>query len=446
LLKCCAVFENLTDRLNDVFKELRRRGKLSEADVDSAMREVRLALLEADVNYSVVKDFISRVRERAVGHEVARALNPGQQVVKIVNDELINTLGDPEPLNLRGPRPRTIMLVGLQGSGKTTAAGKLARSLRSQGERVLLVAGDPYRPAAARQLEILGNQLDIPVFIQENVAPPELGRHSLDFAGKGGHTVVIFDTAGRSQLDDEMMDELHGIEQQVNPVEILLVADAMMGQEAVNIAQGFREVISLTGLILTKMDGDARGGAAISIRSVTGVPIKYLGVGEGLEALEVYEPSRLSSRILGMGDVIGLIEKAEEAYDEETALKQAEKMISGQFTLEDFAEQLGKIRKMGPIGQLLDMMPGGMGQISKQISSQDAEDQLKKTEAIINSMTKQEKRKPELLNASRRRRIASGSGTQVRDVNQLIKQFRQTQKMFKMLKKSGGRGIPGLFG
>jgi signal recognition particle subunit SRP54 len=367
-------------------------------------------------------------------------------VVKIVNEELISTLGEPEPLNLSGPRPRTIMLVGLQGSGKTTASGKLARTLRSQGERVLLVAGDPYRPAAARQLETLGNQMDIPVFVQENVPPPKLGRQALDFAGKGGHSVVIFDTAGRSQLDDEMMDELHGIEQQVKPVEILLVADAMMGQEAVNIAQGFSEVIPLSGLILTKMDGDARGGAAISIRSVTGVPIKYLGVGEGLEALEVFEPSRLASRILGMGDVIGLIEKAEEAYDEEVALEQAEKMISGQFTLEDFADQLGKIRKMGPIGQLMDMMPGGMGQISKQISPQDAEDQLKRTEAIINSMTRQEKRKPELLNASRRRRIASGSGTQVRDVNQLIKQFRQTQKMFKMLKKSGGRGIPGLFG
>lgn len=446
LLEWVAVFENLTGRLNEVFAELRRRGKLSEADVDSAMREVRLALLEADVNYAVVKEFVSRVRERAVGYEVAKSLNPGQQVVKIVNEELITTLGNPEPINLSGTRPRTIMLVGLQGSGKTTAAGKLARLLRSQGERVLLVAGDPYRPAASRQLELLGEQLDIPVFVREGEPPPRLAHLAVDTAGKGGHSVVIFDTAGRSQLDQEMMDELIGIQNEIHPVEILLVADAMMGQEAVNIAQGFQDSIQLTGLVLTKMDGDARGGAAISIRSVTGVPIKFLGTGEALDALEVYEPSRLSSRILGMGDVLGLIEKAEQAYDEEIAREQAEKLISGQFTLEDFAEQLGKIRKMGPIGQLMDMMPGGLGQVTRQISPQEADEQLKRTEAIISSMTKQERRRPELLNASRRRRIAKGSGTEVRDVNQLVKQFKQTQKMFKMLKKSGGRGIPGLFG
>ncbi|MFC2042825.1 signal recognition particle protein [Chloroflexota bacterium] len=440
------MFENLTDRLNDVFKELRRRGKLSEADVDSAMREVRLALLEADVNYGVVKDFTSRVRARAIGHEVSKALNPGQQVIKIVNDELVATLGEPEPLNLSGPRPRAIMLVGLQGSGKTTTAAKLARLLRSQGERVLLVAADPYRPAAARQLELLGEQLDIPVYFEANVPPPQLSGLALDSARKGGHTVAILDTAGRSQLDEDMMEELRGIENKVHPTEVLLVVDAMTGQEAVNIAQGFRDVVPLTGLILTKMDGDARGGAAISIRTVTGVPIKFLGTGEALEGLEIYDPARITSRILGMGDILGLIEKAEASYDEQTAREQAEKMISGEFTLQDFSDQLSQVRKMGSFSQLLDMIPGGMGQITSQISPQDAERQLGMTQAIISSMTLQERYRPEILNASRRRRIARGSGTQVRDVNRLVKQFREAKKMFKTLNKSGGRGLPRLFG
>jgi signal recognition particle subunit SRP54 len=284
------------------------------------------------------------------------------------------------------------------------------------------------------------------VFIREDIQPPELARNALENAQKGGYSAVIFDTAGRSQLDEEMMVELSAINEKVKPIEVLLVADAMMGQEAVNIAKGFNEVIPLTGLILTKMDGDARGGAAISMRSVTGVPIKFIGTGETLDALEVYDPSRLSSRILGMGDVIGLIEKAETAYDEETAREQAEKLIAGEFSLQDFADQLKKLRKMGPIGQLFDMMPGGMGQITRQISPQDAEDQLKRTEAIINSMTIEERRKPEILNASRRRRIAFGSGTQVQDVNRLLKQFKQTQRMFKTLKKTGSRGLSGLFG
>jgi len=440
------VFENLTERLNNVFTELRRHGKLSEADVDTAMREVRLALLEADVNYGVVRDFIGRVRQRAVGQEVSRALNPAQQVIKIVNEELIATLGVPERLNLSGPRPRTMMLVGLQGSGKTTAAGKLARIMRSQGERVMLVAADPYRPAAVRQLETLGEQLDVPVFFEKNVPPPQLTAFALDKAQKGGYTIVIIDTAGRSQLDNDLMVELQAIRGRVNPAEILLVVDAMIGQEAVNIAKGFHEVIPLTGLILTKMDGDARGGAAISIRSVTGVPIKFLGTGEALDALEVYDPGRLSSRILGMGDILGLIEKAEEAYDAETARKQAEKMIAGEFTLQDFADQLRQLRKMGPLSQLMEMMPGNMGQMAKMVSPQETEKQLKVTEAIINSMTPLERRKPELLNASRRRRIASGSGTQVQDVNRLMKQFRDVQRIMKTVKKSGMRGLPRMFG
>jgi signal recognition particle subunit SRP54 len=440
------MFENLTDRLNNVFKNLRRHAKLSEADVDAAMREVRLALLEADVNYGVVKDFVSRVRERSVGHEVSRALNPAQQVVKIVNEELITTLGSPEKLNLSGPKPRTIMLVGLQGSGKTTMAGKLARLLRSQGERVMLVAADPYRPAAVRQLETLGEKLNVPVYFEQGVKPPDLAYKAVDRAQKGGFTVVLLDTAGRSQLDNELMEELRAINKRVDPAEVLLVVDSMIGQEAVNIAKGFREPVSITGLILTKIDGDARGGAAISIRSVTGVPIKFLGTGEGLDAIEVFDPSRLSSRILGMGDLLGLIERAEATFDQDTAREQAEKMMAGDFSLQDFADQLRQVRKMGPIGQLLEMLPGGMGQMARTVSPQDAELQLKMTEAIINSMTKEERRRPDILNASRRRRIARGSGTQVQDVNRLMKQFREAQKMFKTLKKSGMRGLPRMFG
>lgn len=440
------MFEDLTERLNEVFKGLRRRGKLSESDVDAAMREVRLALLEADVNYNVAKDFVSRVRERAVGAEVSKALNPGQQVIKIVNEELIATLGPTDRLNLSGPRPRVIMLVGLQGSGKTTAAGKLARHLRSQGERVMMVAADPYRPAAIRQLETLGERLNVPVYTEPGVLPPQLSYQAVDKAQKGGYTILILDTAGRSQLDNALMDELRAIQNRVEPVEILLVVDAMIGQESVNIAKGFRDVIPLTGLILTKMDGDSRGGAAISIRAVTGVPIKFLGTGEALDALEAYDPDRLSSRILGMGDILGLIERAEAAYDEKTAREQAQKMVSGEFTLQDFADQLRQLRKMGPLGQLLEMMPGGMGQLAKQISPQDAESQLRMTEAIINSMTRQERRSPDILNASRRRRIARGSGTDVQDVNRLIKQYREAQRLFKTLRKSGMRGLPRIFG
>ncbi len=440
------MFENLTDRLNEVFTQLRRRGKLSEADVDTAMRQVRLALLEADVNYGVAKDFVARVRERAIGHEVSKALNPGQMVVKIVNEELIATLGEPDRLNLSGVRPRVLMLVGLQGSGKTTASGKLARILRSQGERVMLVAADPYRPAAVRQLQTLGERLNTTVFHEPGITPPELAAHALDSARKGGYTIVILDTAGRSQLDDALMDELKAIQKKVDPAEILLVVDSMIGQESVNIAKGFRDAIPLTGLILTKMDGDARGGAAISIRSVTGVPIKFLSTGEALDALETYDPGRLASRILGMGDIIGLIEKAEAAFDQKTAQAQAEKMMQGEFSLQDFLDQLRQVRKMGPLSQLLEMMPGGMGQLAKQISPDETEKQMKMTEAIISSMTVNERRRPDVLNASRRRRIAAGSGTQVQDVNRLMKQYREAQKLFKTMKKSGMRGLPRMFG
>ncbi|MFZ5910654.1 MAG: signal recognition particle protein [Chloroflexota bacterium] len=440
------MFETLTGRLNQVFDALRKRGKLSEADVDAAMREVRLALLEADVHYSVVKSFIARVRERAVGAEVSKALNPGQQVIKIVNEELIGTLGAPAPLNLSGPKPRVVMLVGLQGSGKTTVAGKLARLLRSKGERVMLVAGDPYRPAAVQQLQQLGERLDVPVEAASGLEPPELAARALDKAQKGGVSVMIVDTAGRSQLDAALMDELKAIVAKVPPVETLLVVDSMIGQEALNIAQGFRDNVSITGLVLTKMDGDSRGGAAISIRSVTGVPIKFIGVGEKLDALETYDPARLSSRILGMGDMLGLIEKAEAAFDQENAQKTAERLMKGEFTLEDFLEQMKQIKKMGSFAQIVEMMPGQMGQMARQMDPKQAEQAFKGNEAIIHSMTRQERRSPDILNASRRRRIAAGSGMQVQDVNRLVKQFREMQKMMKTLQKTGGKGLGRLFG
>ncbi len=440
------MFENLTERLNQVFQQLRRRGKLSAEDVDLAMREVRLALLEADVHYSVVRNFIARVRERAIGTEVSRALNPGQQVIKIVNEELIATLGEPARLNLAGPKPRVLMLVGLQGSGKTTASAKLARLMRSQGERVLLVAADPYRPAAIKQLQSLGEQCGVPVFTQEGKKPPEVAANALDQAQKGGMSLVIIDTAGRSQLDQQLMDELKAIAARVKPVETLLVVDAMIGQEALHIAEGFRDAVSLTGLVFTKIDGDARGGAAISIRSVTGVPIKFLSTGENLDALESFDASRLASRILGMGDLLGLIERAESAFDEKSAREQADRMMQGRFTLEDFAEQLRQVRRLGPIGQLLEMLPGNLGQAARNLDPKDAELQIRKTEAIIGSMTRDERRNPDILNASRRRRIARGSGTEVQEVNRLLKQFRDTQRLFKTLKKTGGRGMPRLFG
>jgi signal recognition particle subunit SRP54 len=440
------VFETLTGRLNQVFDQLRRRGKLSVADVDAAMREVRLALLEADVHYSVVKEFVSRVRERAVGAEVSKALNPGQQVVKIVNEELIATLGEPAPLNLRGPHPRLILLVGLQGSGKTTVAGKLAQLLRSRGERVMLVAGDPYRPAAIQQLQILGQRLDVPVLTESGVKPPELTVRAVEKAKNGGFGVVVVDTAGRSQLDEELMNELRAIVGKVPPAETLLVVDAMIGQEALHVAEGFRDAVPLTGLVLAKMDGDARGGAAISIRSVTGVPIKFLGTGENLDALEVYNPERLASRILGMGDVLGLIEKAEAVFDEKAARDQARKLSSGEFKLEDLAEMMRSSKKMGPMSQMMEMLPGNMGQAARNLSPQDVERQFRTTEAIISSMTVEERRDPEILNARRRRRIAGGSGTQVQEVNRLMKQFREMQRLFKTLQKTGGRGLSRLFG
>jgi signal recognition particle subunit SRP54 len=436
------MFEQLTSRLDEIFYNLRRRGKLSEKDVDDAMREIRLALLEADVQYAVVRDFISRVKERAVGQEVSRALNPGQQVVKIVHQELIEILGEPAPLEKSSDSPLVILLAGLQGSGKTTAAGKLGQYLKKRGEQVLLVAADPYRPAAADQLSSLGRQLTIPVLVDPSLQPAQLAKKALQQARESGSTVVILDTAGRSQIDPELMDELGAVQRAAQPQEILLVVDAMIGQEAVNVARGFLETVPLTGLIMSKMDGDARGGSAISIRSVTGVPIKFLGTGESLDALESFDPSRLASRILGMGDVVGLIERAEESIDLETAQKGAARMLSGDFTLEDFSQQISQVLKMGPIGKIMGMLPGEFGKISQSIDPQVAEKRVRTTQAIIYSMTPAERQDPRILNASRRKRIAVGSGTQVYDVNQLIKQYRDAKKLMNELKKSGLSKLP----
>ena len=436
------MFDSLTEKLQTVFDKLSTRGRLSEQDVDAALREVRLALLEADVNYKVVKDFLGRVRERSIGVEVTESLKPAQQVVKIVHNELIETLGEAAGLRLSSQPPHVVMLVGLQGSGKTTTAAKLALQLRRSGQRPLLVAADVYRPAAIKQLEVLGNQLDIPVHSEgADKNPADICAHAIDKAKASAYSIIILDTAGRLQIDDTMMQELQHIKTRVQPEEVLLVADAMTGQDAVRVAEGFHQQVDITGLILTKVDGDARGGAAISMRAVTGVPIKYLGVGEKTDALEVFHPDRLASRILGMGDVLTLVEKAEVAIDEEEAQAAVEKLQRGEFSLDDFRKQLQQVKKLGPISQILDMIPG-VSRMTKEISPDATENQLKVIEAIVNSMTMEERHRPETINASRKRRIARGSGTEVQDVNMLLKQFRQMQRMMKQL--SRGRGQDGL--
>jgi signal recognition particle subunit SRP54 len=436
------MFDSLTDRLQEVFNKLANRGKLSESDVDAALREVRLALLEADVNFKVVKNFVKRVKERAIGAEVMSSLTPAQQVVKIVREELIGTLGEASKIDLSGPTPHVVMLVGLQGSGKTTTAAKLALTLRQSGQRPLLVAADTYRPAAVTQLEILGRQLDIPVHSEgTKVPPPKICTNAVKRAESTAYTVAILDTAGRLHIDDQMMKELEEIKRKVRPQEVLLVADAMTGQDAVQAASEFNERVGLTGLILTKVDGDARGGAAISIREVTGVPIKYLGMGEKVEELEVFHPDRLASRILGMGDVLTLIEKAQKTLDEEKAMEMQHKLVSATFDLNDFLQQLQEVKKLGPLDQLMEMVPG-LASLSRQIPQEETAGQMKRIEAIINSMTLQERGNPQIINASRKRRVARGSGTTVQDVNALLAQFRQTQRMMKQL--SSGRGMGNL--
>ncbi len=440
------MFESLREKLQGIFDRLGKRGILREEDVKAVLREIRLALLEADVNYKVVKDFVERVREKAVGAELSRALNPAQQVIKIVHQELVTTLGEPGRLELKGRAPYVIMLVGLQGSGKTTMIAKLALHLRSKGHFPLMVAADTYRPAAITQLEVLGRQINVPVYSDRTAKPPDICARSLEDARARGSDIVLLDTAGRLQIDEDMMNELVAIRERVHPVEILLVADAMTGQEAVNIAQGFHERVGLTGLILTKVDGDARGGAAISMREVTGVPIKFLGTGEKTNALEVFHPERLASRILGMGDVLSLIERAEVAFDAAQAAEMEKKLRKGEFDLEDFLDQLRQVRKMGPLNELLGMIPG-LGKALKGVDLEklEAEKSLKYVEAIILSMTPEERRNPRILNASRKRRIAAGSGTDVQQINQLLNQHRQMQNMMKRLGQGKMRGLPRMF-
>lgn len=439
------MFESLSDKLQETFRRLAGKGRLSEADVNEGLREVRLALLEADVNYRVVKDLVKRIGERAIGAEVIKSLTPAQAVVKIVNEELIAVLGEAARLELTGQPPHVIMLVGLQGSGKTTMAAKLAVHLRGRGQVPLLVAADVYRPAAIAQLETLGKQINVPVHTEPNhVAPPDICSNAVKRAKREGQSVVILDTAGRLQIDDRMMAELEEIRRVTTPNEVLLIADAMTGQEAVAVAQEFHQRVDVTGLILTKVDGDARGGAALSIRAVTGVPIKFMGVGEKVSDLEVFYPDRLASRILGMGDVLTLIERAESSFSEEEARKVEQKMRTASFTLEDFIEQLQAVKRMGPLSDLLGMIPG-MGQLTKALPAEATETGLKVTEAIIHSMTRDERRNPRIINASRKRRIARGSGTSVQDVNQLLRQFTMMQDMMKQMQSGKGRGLMGMF-
>jgi signal recognition particle subunit SRP54 len=441
------MFDALSAKLESVFKRLGGKGKLTESDVDVALREVRLALLEADVNFKVVKEFIARVRARAIGEEVMQSLTPAQAVIKIVNEELIATLGEPAKLNLAGDAPHVLMLVGLQGSGKTTTTAKLALNLRKSGQRPLMVAADTRRPAAIQQLQTLGKQLDIPVHIEDvRVPPPQICANALKHARESMYSVVLLDTQGRLHIDDELMNELAQVKAITRPQEILLVADAMTGQEAVRVAEEFNKRVELTGLILTKVDGDSRGGAALSIHAVTGVPIKFLGVGERSDQLEAFYPDRLASRILGMGDVLTLIEKAQQNLDQEQSRKAAEKILKAQFDLEDFFAQLQQVKKMGPISQLMGMIPG-FSQVMKDVPEDLTDKQMKRVEAIISSMTREERHQPDILNARRRQRIAKGSGTTVQEVNDLMHQFKQMQRLMQQLGKGKGRGglprIPG---
>jgi signal recognition particle subunit SRP54 len=429
------MFESLSEKLQKTFRNLRGLGKLTEKNMQEGMRDVRMALLEADVNYKVVKDFIAHVQEKAMGREVLESITPGQQLVKVVNDELIQLMGgSAEPLDFGAEPPTIIMLIGLQGSGKTTTAAKLARNLHARGHHPLLVAADVYRPAAIRQLQVLAKQLEIPAFSDpESDDPVEICRNSVKYARKHGRDVLILDTAGRLHIDDALVEELQRIRDALSPREALLVADAMTGQDAVNVAESFHSRVGITGVILTKLDGDARGGAALSIRAVTGKPIKFVGIGEKLDAFETFHPDRIASRILGMGDVLSLVEKAQETIDEKRATELQERLLKAQFTFEDFQQQLQQLKKMGPIDELMAMIPG----MSKLKGLQPQEKDLAKVEAIINSMTKKERQVPQIIDGSRKKRIARGSGTNVADVNRLLKQFRQMQKMMKQVGRFG---------
>ena len=446
------IFENLADKLQSAFKNITGRGKLTEKDIQAAMREVKLALLEADVNFKIVKDFVQRVSERAQGQDVMESLSPGQMVIKIVNEELTELMGKThEKIKIASKPPTVIMMVGLQGSGKTTTSGKLAAVLRKQGKRPLLVACDIYRPAAIKQLQVVGDQLSIPVFTMGQENPVEIAKAAIAHANKFFNDLVIIDTAGRLHIDEELMAELTNIKDSVNPTEILLVVDAMTGQDAVNVAQSFNEQLNIDGVILTKMDGDARGGAALSVRAVTGKPIKFVGMGEKLSELEEFHPERMASRILGMGDVLSLIEKAQENLDEEKMRKMEKKFRKAEFDLEDFLDQLQQMKKMGSFRDILGMLPGINTKMLDQVNFDERE--FVRMEAIVQSMTLKERRNPDILNASRRKRIAAGSGTQVQDINRLIKQFEESKKMMKQMAgmqkgmgKMGKMGKMGMMG
>ncbi|MFZ5943764.1 MAG: signal recognition particle protein [Bacillota bacterium] len=439
-------FESLGEKLQGIFKKLKGQGKISEKDLKDALREVRVALLEADVNYKVVKDFINSVNERALGQEVLESLTPGQQVIKIVNDELTRLMGGAQSKLEISPKPPTVvMMVGLQGSGKTTSTGKLGRYLKKQGRRPLLAACDIYRPAAIKQLQVLGQQLEIPVFsMGDKTNPVDIAKGAVSHAAYHGNDIVLLDTAGRLHIDDALMDELTKIKKEVKPTEILLVVDAMTGQDAVNVAEKFNELLELTGVVLTKLDGDTRGGAALSVKKVTGKPIKFVGMGEKLDALEPFHPERMASRILGMGDVLTLIEKAQENFDAKKAQEMQQKLLKAEFTLEDFLSQMQQMKNMGPLDQLMDMMPGMNKAKLKGVELDERE--FVRFQAIIQSMTKDERKNPQKINGSRRKRIAAGSGTRVQDVNRLLRQFEQAQKMMKQISSMAtGKGKKGKF-
>lgn len=444
------IFEGLAEKLQNTLGKLKSRGRLNEKDVNDAMREVKLALLEADVNFKVVKDFVNKVKERAIGQNVMESLTPGQHVVKIVNEELTNLMGNVQSkINITSKPPTVIMLTGLQGAGKTTTGGKLGGYLKKQGKKPLLVACDVYRPAAIKQLQVVGNSLGIPIFeMGDKENPVNIAKQGIEHAKKMGNDIVIIDTAGRLHIDEDLMDELKNIKAVVKPHEILLVIDSMTGQDAVNVAQSFNDALGIDGVILTKLDGDTRGGAALSVRAVTNKPIKFVGMGEKLSDLEPFYPDRMASRILGMGDVLSLIEKAQENMDFSKAKELEERMKSQNFTLNDFLDQLEQVKKLGPLNKILEMIPGASN--TKQLKDmQFDERELVKIQAIIQSMTKKEKNTPAIINASRRKRISAGSGTTVQDVNKLLKQFEQTRKMMKQfmdmekgMKKGGKMKLP----
>ncbi|SDZ74595.1 signal recognition particle protein [Selenomonas ruminantium] len=443
------IFESLSDRLQETFKKLRGHGKLTEDDVNEAMREVRMALLEADVNFKVVKNFIKTVKERAIGQDILETLTPAQVVIKIVDEELTNLMGGTQSrINISPNPPTIIMMAGLQGAGKTTSAGKLGLSLKKQGKRPLLVACDIYRPAAIKQLQVVGKQLDIPVFSMETGTDAvTIAKSSIAYSQSHANDVIIIDTAGRLQIDEALMQELRDIKAEVKPHEILLVVDAMTGQESVNVAQTFNDSLGLDGVIMTKLDGDARGGAALSVKAVTNVPIKFIGMGEKLEPLQPFHPDRMASRILGMGDVLSLVEKAQQTFDMEEAKKMEKKLRKDEFTLDDFLSQMQQVKKLGSLENILGMIPG-MGGLKKQLEGQDIDldgKEMRQIEAIIRSMTPQERADITIINGSRRKRIAMGSGTRVQDVNKLLKQFGEMRKMMKKMKKmQKGKGFPGL--